>query len=33
MHSPKILLGVFRVEANAISKEELEQYEDEFERD
>jgi hypothetical protein len=29
MHTPKILLGVFRFEANAISKEE--QYEDEFE--
>jgi hypothetical protein len=27
------LLGVFRVEANAISKEELEPYEDEFEWD
>jgi hypothetical protein len=33
MHTSKILLGVFRVEANPISKEELEQYEDQFERD
>jgi hypothetical protein len=33
MHTPKILLGVFRVESIAISNEELEQYEDEFEQD